>query len=290
MSTGNDLVPPGSYAPLVQPNIYNIGSMDETGTKSAIQNAPLLFHGVNKSGSLAFSKVLHAAYHETGNTDRFMCRYMQIPAGREEALSQFSEKLATNPVLIDHGLFGYEKNYPGAKSVTILRDPMKRIFSIYYWLLSHHPEKIMGRDIITWARHDARSFSQVRQFAFDNRALRTAHAIDQKPIGEMISTAEINFSENIAWFGICELFEESIISFLSQAGINKAPVWEPDNRNTAKPQSSTISKGLEREISEIIGFDIAFYEIKKQEFLRGIQKAPYLADIEGYRAAVNSTR
>ncbi len=283
INKAKNAVPSGSYTPLVRPAIYNINSINTSSEKSTIHNVPILFHGVNKSGSLAFAKALHMAYKESGNIKRFMCRYMQMPAGREEALAQFSQKLEINPILIDHGLFGYEKNYPGAKCVTMLRDPMKRVFSIYYWLLSHHPEKIMGRDIISWVRQDWRTYAQVRQFAFDNRATKTAHIIDQKPIGEMISVAEANFSNNISWFGICELFEASVISFLSQIGINQAPVWELDKRNTAKPKPVAIPRGLEREISELIGFDIAFYEIKKQKFLRSLQGAPYLEDIEKYR-------
>lgn len=281
---------PTEYAPLKNPKMFDLAEVYTNQCESLLQSSPILFHGVNKSGSLAFAKVLHTAYVKSGNDHRFMCRYMQMPASKDEAFKQFREKLDLNPILIDHGLFGREEDYPRTKVVTILRDPLRRVISIYFWLSSHHPEKILGRDLLSWAAQDWRSYSQVRQFAYDHRNSRTAHAIDQKPIGELIATAECKFHSKVAWFGICELFEESIISLATELGLRTIPVWEDDKRNIAKPKFNTLPKNLERALTEILSYDIAFYEIKKQEFIRNMRKTPLSAFVQKYRAMVQQSR
>jgi len=275
------------YAPLNDPIIFDLKLRCVNIKNPLLAESPIIFHGVNKSGSLAFAKVLHDAYSRSGNLNRFMCRYMQLPAGRSEALDEFKDKLPIYPILIDHGLVGFEDNFNNAKLVTLLRDPVERMVSIYFWLKSNHSEKIMGRDLVTWVRHESRVYSQVRQFAFDHRDARTAHNLDRMSVGEMISIAEHRFMDKVEWYGVCEKFEESVIMFLALIGFTKVPVWEVDVRNTHKPKAEALPRKLHQEISDIIGYDIAFYESKKVAFEKSLEQLDLNQEILQYKKLVN---
>ena len=39
----------------------------------------MIFHGVNKSGSLAMATVMRDAYYSEGRAHRFVCSYFGIP-------------------------------------------------------------------------------------------------------------------------------------------------------------------------------------------------------------------
>lgn len=257
-----------NYASLKCPQIVDLSQYEDNQFFGKLSDAPLLFHGVNKSGSLAFSRSVHAAYVAVGKEKQFLCRYMQMPVGRDEAIAQFKGHLDKAPILIDHAMVGVQDSIAGSRLSTMLRHPVSRFISIYFWLQTKHPEKLMGRDIMSWARQEHRIYSQLRQFTFTFLKPATAIAMDRLPIDDSLEKAITLFETKMAWWGICELFEETLVSFSIHRGFNKVANWETDKRNVERPEYTKLPRNMYEELSMLLGYDVAFYTFMKSEFTK----------------------
>jgi hypothetical protein len=253
-----------------------------------LRDTPIAFHGVNKSGSLAMATVLKNSFALQNAGNRFMCRYMSIPETRDEAIKRIVNDNGSNQILIDHGLVGLEKKAPSVKMITMLRHPIRRIISAYYWLSTHHPESVMGRDLLNWVRLEGRHHSQIRQFAFDHFSPQERGRIVGRSISEITRRALDYFEDNIAWFGITEMFKESTLALHWELGLDQIGKGMVDDRNKDRPTylkkeitngdfdhtHTSISKAYYEELEQYLAFDIVFYEVMKRKF------RSYLADFE----------
>ena len=251
-----------------------------TDRQPALVNAPVIFHGVNKSGSLAMASILRNSYALRKENRRFMCRYMGLPDTREEALDRIRNDQGRNQILIDHALVGLEQQVPGARMITMLRHPVRRMISAYFWHQTHHPERLLGRDLLNWIRHERLTHSQVRQFAFDHFSQRDRNAIRNWGIADICNRAMDYFDTHIAWFGITEMFEESVLALHWELGFDRIGAGIVDDRNKKRPgylareiengefgrRNMTISKAYYDEIEDLLSFDIVFYEMMKRRF------------------------
>ena len=265
--------------------MFELNLSDLSNGSPALRDRPIIFHGVNKSGSLSFAKALQKGYAAAGRTSSFMCRYLGIPETRDEALHRMVDDKGQNQILIDHGLVGLEERCPGAAFVTLLRHPARRIFSAYYWLQTYHPDQIMGRDFSSWLRTEGVSHSQMRQFAFNHLSPKERGEITRMKIGDMAARAVAFFDDKVRWFGITELFEESLLTFHWEAGLDKVAYWEADTRNKARPnydpkgpssgrfdfKMTSISNAFYDEIESVMGPDIVFYEFQRRKFLKYLE-------------------
>ncbi len=243
---------------------------------------PVAFHAVNKSGSLVAARMLQSAYAKQGRETDYLCRYFNIPASKEEALDAIKNDNVNQKLLIDHGLVGVETIKPNAKVITMLRHPIRRIMSVYYWLLKHHPEKVLGRDILNWIRLEGIHYTQIRQFAFNHLSSKERGAIPNKSIAQIAQLAGEYFENHIAWFGVTELYDESMITLHWELGLDFIAQPTSDDRNTLQPKYqtkpitngefdwtyTTMSKKYYTEIEELLGYDIVFYELMKNKFQR----------------------
>lgn len=264
-----------------------------------LDNAPVVFHGVNKSGSLTMASVLRNSFALRKEDDRFMCRYMSIPDTREEAIRRMVGDEGRNRMLIDHALVGMEKQVPGARMITMLRHPIRRAISAYYWHQSRHPEKVMGRDLLNWVRMEGKQHSQVRQFAFDHFSKRERNAIRNRGIAEIVNLAMAYFDDNIAWYGITEMFDESVLSLHWELGFDRVGADISDTRNKDRPAylhrditdgefgaaNMTISRAYYDELEQLLGFDIVFYEMMKRRFRKYLAGFEMDAALQAYREA-----
>ena len=248
----------------------------------AFRERPVIFHGVNKSGSLSFAKALQKSYAATGRSEEYMCRYLGIPSTRDGAMERMSKNPKRRQILIDHGLVGFEESVPSAGFATLLRHPARRVLSCFFWLQSHHPDLVLGRDFSSWIRAEGMAYSQIRQFAYNHLSAKERGEITQMKIGDIGARAAAFFEDRVDWFGITELFEESLLTFHWELGLDHIAPWETDMRNTAQPRydsraetrgrfdfrKTTISNALYNEIESVMGPDIVFYEMMRQKFLK----------------------
>lgn len=190
-----------------------------------------------------------------------------------------------NQIYIAHNLVEYYHDYPSAMYFTILRNPLKRLISCYYWLKKHHPEFINNRDLLTWAKESGHTFTNTFQFAcFDG--IKQKERIAQLPLSEMIDMSREWFKNNIQVFGITEYFEESIFWFASHLKLSKVVMWKADKRNVCRPKWDLFKKSTFLELQNIIDYDVEFYEHMKNKFLLDVVK---LKEYSSFKNYINSS-
>jgi acetyltransferase-like isoleucine patch superfamily enzyme len=233
-----------------------------------LQNSSVIFHGVNKSGSWAMSEVLQDAYRLDHRTEEFMCRYFGIPSDRQEALDRFQANLGKPQILIDHNLVGISGEVESAQYITLLRHPVKRLISCYFWLAKHHPKAVGDRSLIQWARVSGHSYSLSFQFAcHDGASDHFKTKVKALPKETMAAKGRKWFDSRIAAFGVSECFEESVMWLASALGIRQVPIWQPDTRNETRPKWDLVDPQVHQELNLILDYDIEFYNDMKVRFL-----------------------
>ena len=275
-----------------------------TATKEPVlRDVPVVFHGVNKSGSLAMATVLRQSYARQGDSARFMCRYMDIPDTRAKAVERMKADQGRNQILIDHGLIGLEKQVPKVRMITMLRHPIRRIISAYYWLSTRHPEQILGRDLLSFVRMEGIQRSQIRQFAFDHFSGPDRGRIVGKSLSQIAADALDYFDRHIAWFGITEMFEESVLTLHWELGLGHTGVIRSDDRNKKRPAYQVkpivdgefnhthvaFSKAYFDELEHLMSYDIVFYEIMKMRFRRYLEQFDFNGTLERYKTEGSQT-
>lgn len=256
-----------------------------------ISDRRVLFHGVNKSGSLAMSTILRKLYQLHDREDEFMCRYMGIPNTLPAALESFELSEGKPRILIDHGLVGHWQRFPDAPYITQLRNPVRRIISCYFWQVSHHPDNVKGRDLLQWCRDGAMYYTHIFQFACnagpDPEVRIPIRALSQP---EVRQRAEEWFASRVEWFGITDLFEASIHSLARSLGFDRAPLWVPDRRNSARPRWETVDEDVLKEIEEIIFEDVDFYNAKRRLFEARNKELLASPELAAYKVAAEDVR
>lgn len=259
-----------------------------------LSQRPVLFHGVNKSGSLACATVLQRAYSAHGRQEDYMCRYFGIPDSIEAALATFAKKRelpARHALLIDHNLVGRSVEFPGAPYITLLRSPVRRMLSCYFWIKKHAPDQLRERDFSTWLEEAGLAYSLVFQFACFAGAGKDVKLDVQKLAPETVKQmAEDWFDENVVLFGIAEQFEESLFSLAGGLGLPSIPLWQPDKRNALRPPWERLSPDLIAYIEEVVAYDIDFYEERVRRLQPGFMRLNETPAFATYKRACSAMR
>jgi len=261
------------------------------GIAPRLKQRSVLFHAVNKSGSLALASVLRDAYEHAGRKSEYMSRYFGIPREEEEAIRRFSEQLDRPCIWIDHNLVGLHAGFPGAACATTLRDPVRRLISCYFWLQTHHPHQVGDLDIIQWVRAKGRHHTLSYQFAcHEGIQQKDKLRIQQLDPLEMASKAEAWFDGNVVAFGITEFFEETIMALACELGLPSVGVWRPDTRNKNRPKWTLITEDMRLEIAAAIHYDAEFYQRQRSKFLERYQFLIKSDALSSYRSACENAR
>lgn len=251
----------------------------------------VFFHGVNKSGSTAMASVLLQAYQANGRASSFMCRYFGNPPDSETAIARLRERSADHAILLDHNLVGIRSLFRDAAYITLLRDPVRRIISCYYWLRTHHPEELGGRELKQWVAHGGRAYTTIFQFAcYESPGVDTKKHIMTLSPERMYEMGRAWFSYNMDSFGITELFEESAMLFASQLGLSSIPAWNADKRNKQRPRWELVDEGIKQYIADLISYDVEFYKERRREFEILIREWGQADRLKAYRDACLNAR
>ena len=95
----------------------------------------IVYHGVNKSGSMAMANAMEEAYRWAGRKEEFVCHY-KIRCTDEEFRARVDAMNGAKAFIVDHYLFGALAPAPNRIWVTQLRHPLPRILSRSSFLLN----------------------------------------------------------------------------------------------------------------------------------------------------------
>ena len=246
---------------------------------------PVIFHGVNKSGSLAMAKVLREAYYRESRANQYFCSYLGIP----KTQADFNEILTSSSghsLFISHYIYQEVPQPRDGILVTQLRHPLPRTLSVYGWLKRHHLKKHGNLDkyppLERWIRaQKGRGHTQMSQFA--RRLGVTREELARLTNREMYDVAVENFDRDVAWFGIAELFEESAFAMAHLCGIGSIAPWEKDTRNTWRQPLSDTADDVVELIRESYADEFRFYERAVAEFRRRIADIDFGDTLAAYK-------
>lgn len=257
----------------------------DTGKLFSPEGSHIIFHTVNKSGSMAASRTLSRAYELAGRQSEFVSHY-ELGGSTEEYVGRVLRHSGSG-FFLGHYLYGQLERRSNQTWVTQFRHPLPRILSVYQWLKNKHERQSSEKfpELRTFIeKTKGIAHSQIVQFGVGFDKKRKA----PRPPGDILLQSCIeNLERDIHWFGIAEHFEESLFSLASVCGLPAIPAWVRDNRNPGRPLATEISQETVQLIQETYSFDFALYEYVLGRF-KAEFAPPESPELEAYRKASES--
>ncbi|MCP9488901.1 MAG: hypothetical protein MSC31_03395 [Solirubrobacteraceae bacterium MAG38_C4-C5] len=251
---------------------------------------PVVFHGVNKSGSLSMSKVIRGAYYADGRANRFFSPYHGLPKDFEHFVGILQQS-SGHAFYVAHNLYGLDLPRD-AVLVTQFRHPLARTLSVRGWYERNHVNRhgsLDGMpDLETWVRSlKGRTNTQMAQLAigfppgWEPRRVRSKLAeLNPRQVYEL---AVEQLERDVAWYGIAERFEESIFALAHVCGLPAVPAWTKDTRNQWRQSIAETDPSIIELIVETMAWEIRFYEYALARFDERVGRMAFGASLETYR-------
>jgi len=145
---------------------------------------------------------------------------------------------------------------PGSARVTLLREPVRRLVSVFHYNALVHPRQFPFATLEEFVESEAaRGFTQVAGLA------RCAgHAIDGLPDADVGAIAERELAQSYAVVGTTERFEETIFLLCVLAGLDAIGMWW---RILAAPKAVDVEQlpaRLRARIEQVVEHDLRLYD------------------------------
>jgi hypothetical protein len=247
----------------------------------------VVFHGVNKSGSLAMSNVIRGAYVSADRANQFFSHYHGIPRNAQDVKDLINHSTG-HSFVVGHYLYGAVKPDPQRIFVSMFRHPLPRIISCYQWLKNKSvaaggaPEDFPSvEDFVT--KTGGIGHSQIVQFGigYGRNAKKLRARLTREQI---LQRAKRNIERDIVWFGISEYFEESIYVLAAICGLPRVPPWQRDTRNKGRKLIWDVDPGIHDVIRDVYRCDFELYDHALGIFRDRISRLEILGDFEEYQA------
>lgn len=184
------------------------------------------------------------------------------------------EKLNEVKYVYGHNPFGFHTYFSRPFTyITILRDPIDRIISEYYYLVEQPmhdvyiskqiQEKNMNlEDYVT-------SLDEKIQLRTMNMQTRYASGVDSPKYVDLEKAKE-NLNKYFSVVGITEMFDESLYFIMKETGRGGVS-YQKTNITKRRPKKDDLPKGLIDKIKNTNQLDIELYEWAKANLLRRIK-------------------
>ncbi|MBA3352397.1 MAG: hypothetical protein H0U23_08250, partial [Blastocatellia bacterium] len=262
-------------------------SVDDGGHLPVHFGEKIIFHGINKSGSLCLTNVMKDAFAVAGRAAQFHSRYYNAGV----SLPSFLRSIKDTPppgFFVAHQLFGnVDLSDSNIAMITQFRHPVPRLMSCYTWLrrkyilASGSADGFPGFEVFL-RKGAGKSHSQIIQFG-------AGYGEDQRRLVASLTTRDLfersveNIERFVCFAGIAELFEETIFVVAHLCGIRRVSAWKRDQRNLSRPPVSTFSGATIDLIREIYYYDFELYDWAKRRFERLLSQIHIGGEIEAYR-------
>lgn len=190
-----------------------------------------------------------------------------IGQNREAFEKQYQYTLNKNQVSLIKGHMNYGLHDVldcPYKYITVLRNPINRIISVYYYLVQSkfHPQHhlVKGKTLEEFVTSDmAHHNGQTRFIAGEY------NPSDKLQPANLLERAKKNLQEDFAVVGLTERFDESLMLLQRKLGWKKMPFYVKENKSK-KPHDSSISGQAYDLIIEKNSLDIHLYQYAQEIF------------------------
>jgi Galactose-3-O-sulfotransferase len=228
----------------------------------------VLFMHLHKTGGTTLSKVIDAMYppHQV-----FSIQGRRFRESIEDFKSFSPSRRSGFKVVKGHMFFGLHLFIPRPSFyITLLRHPLERIHSLYYWALE--------RPNVQYHKQVAGRGMSMEQFlesglapAADNGMVRFLSGcdVDTVPYGrctdDLLDIAKRNLSEWFPVFGLTEFFDETLILLKRSLGWEKMPFYLRKNVTEGKPRRN--GHGMRsKAAAECTRLDLPLYEYARERY------------------------
>jgi Galactose-3-O-sulfotransferase len=228
-----------------------------------VNNRGLIFLHIPKAAGSTLRPVIARNYAKNS-----ICRLEVLPRDLDAFLKLPVHTRNEIRVLLGHLQFGVHEHVSvPVDYVTILREPVERIISMYYWIKGNH-EHVLN-DLVK--RMSLSDFASSGFEITTNHQSKLISGLLGNSTDEALSVAKTNLQSHITAFGLNERFDESLTLFKSVLGWKQ--VWYV-SRNVTKnrPHRSGIPDSTLEVIKKHNALDIELYEFAKNRFDEIISK------------------
>jgi len=225
----------------------------------------LIFLHIPKTAGTTLNRIIEWQYNPLSI---FTLDPYRFRATAERFMTLSEERRRRIQVVRGHLYYGLHEHLPqGATYITMLREPVARFLSSYYFILRRplHPlhrklkkEQLGVEDYLRLVPHR------------HNLQCRLIAGIKDKVIdeGPLLETAKEHLAKSFSVVGICERFEESLMLIAKTFGW-EVPFYE--NRKVSKNRSRVDQKAIDM-IREHDRLDLELYEFGKGLFEESLRK------------------
>ena len=251
----------------------------------------VVFHGVNKSGSLTMANVLRESYYHHARANQYFCSYLGIPKHQAD-FNRILEASTGHSLFISHYIYRDVPLPPEALLVTQVRHPLPRTLSVYGWLKRNHlrrnDDSLEGFPGLEEWIHSMKGRGHTQMAQFVHKLGTTRQETVRMPNDELYERALENFDRDVAWFGVAELFEESAFALAHICGLGTVAPWEKDTRNRWRQPLSETEDEIIDLIHEVYAHEFRFYERALATFRERIDQIDFGPSLEAYKQRCNA--
>jgi hypothetical protein len=255
-------------------------------TKKIEPNCTVIFSHIPKTAGTTLTSIIERQYDPS-------VIYKTEPDSFQKSLDLFKElpdaKRASLRLILGHMIFGFHEFLSQPYTyVTVLRDPVDRIVSYYYYILSY-PGHYLHNTVRSQKMSLMDLVSSGISKEFDNLQTRRLSANDKVGFGqcspEMIEQAEQNLQEYFGVVGIMERFDETLLLMKSTFAW-KSCYYEKINVTKNRPKKHDVPKDVLDVISEYNKLDIELYKRTKTMFENQVGQLDknFHRDLERFRS------
>jgi hypothetical protein len=223
---------------------------------------PLVFLHIPKAAGTTLQDFILRHYFPLGRVYRFTGAQDQ----HEQFLRLPQAERDTFDVLSGHVHFGIDQHLSRpATYMTMLRDPIERVISAYYFILAN-PEHylfsyVAGRG---YTLHEYATMGLNQESDNDQVRWLTPRLHSEVPLGQvtraMLEEAKWNLQNAITVFGLADRFTDSLRCFSAAFGWEPAGYSKRLNSNRARPKRDQVAPETIEAIRESNRYDMELYE------------------------------
>lgn len=230
-------------------------------TKGAEQDKSIIFLHIPKTAGTTLDAIMLRQYEQKSIFP------LQLPV--QESIAKFKslpeDQKREIKVLYGHMRFGLHEYFPQPSTyITIMRDPVERIISLYYYIL-RTPKHDLYHEITSKNMSLKDCLCSKITTELDNAQARLLYGVNETEIGfgqcsnDMLETVKKNLEEDFALVGLTERFDESLLLLKRIFGWESC-FYVKQNITKNRPLKEEFSKDTLALIEKYNELDIEIYK------------------------------